>query len=178
MDEKLAFSVVDGNKNKDNNNDNNHNSIRRNTNTSNSENNVKNKNKNKDKNKIKKDRKTKAKRGGRERVGTDPDPHMIDFVVGGFQKCATSFIHNNILAKSKHIIIPSTEQDLLQYNQLEEFQDFFMKHPTNKKKRATTTTRIMISTIIAIVVLNQDIKVQKYSILIIVYIIQNDCFQD
>jgi len=49
------------------------------------------------------------------------DPHLIDFVVAGFQKCGTTYLQNKILYPSERLFIPHSETHFLQNDKYTEF---------------------------------------------------------
>ena len=49
------------------------------------------------------------------------DPHLIDFVVGGFPKCGTTYLQNKILYPSERLFIPHHETHFLQSDKYSEF---------------------------------------------------------
>jgi hypothetical protein len=49
------------------------------------------------------------------------DPHLIDFVVGGFPKCGTTYLQNKILYPSERLFIPHHETHFLQNDKYSEF---------------------------------------------------------
>jgi hypothetical protein len=53
------------------------------------------------------------------------DPKLIDFVVGGFPKCGTTYLQNKILYPSKRVFIPHHETHFLQNDLYEEFKGEF-----------------------------------------------------
>lgn len=61
------------------------------------------------------------------------DPHLIDFVVGGFQKCGTTYLQNKILYPSESLFIPHHETHFLQNDKYSEFVAEF-DNVTEKEK--------------------------------------------
>lgn len=57
------------------------------------------------------------------------DPKLIDFVVGGFPKCGTTYLQNNILYNSSRVFIPHHEIHFLAHDKYEEFKDEFANVP-------------------------------------------------
>lgn len=53
------------------------------------------------------------------------DPHLIDFVVGGFPKCGTTYLQNKILYPSKRVFIPHHETHFLSNDLYDEFKNEF-----------------------------------------------------
>lgn len=53
------------------------------------------------------------------------DPHLIDFVVGGFPKCGTTYLQNKILIPSKRLFMPHSETHFLANNKYDEFKNEF-----------------------------------------------------
>lgn len=49
------------------------------------------------------------------------DPHLLDFVVAGFQKCGTTYLQNKILYPSERLFIPHSETHFLQNDKYNEF---------------------------------------------------------
>jgi len=59
-------------------------------------------------------------------VSEGMDSKLIDFVVGGFPKCGTTYLQNKILYPSDRVFIPHHETHFLQNNMYEEFEDEFV----------------------------------------------------
>jgi hypothetical protein len=53
------------------------------------------------------------------------DPKLINFVVGGFPKCGTTYLQNKILYEAKRVFIPHHETHYLQNDMYEEFKGEF-----------------------------------------------------